>query len=96
MLDPMLQAEQYGFRTNRSASDAIHCIRRAMEYGEKTWNNEILILLDWEKAFVKVSHEAIDISLQRLKTHPKYRRIIKDFYNNPEYYFELEDVRSKN
>ena len=51
MLDPALQPEQYGFRQGRSTSDPIHCIRRAMEYGEQTWNREVILLLDWEKSF---------------------------------------------
>ena len=46
MLGPVLQCEQFGLRRCESTSDAIHCIRRAMEYGEHAWNRDILLLLD--------------------------------------------------
>lgn len=50
-LDKHLQQTQYGFRANRSTADALYLIRRIMEYGEKTTNPLMLVLLDWEKAF---------------------------------------------
>jgi len=35
-IDNYIQPNQYGFRKNKSTADAIHAIRRAMEFGEKT------------------------------------------------------------
>ena len=54
-LDRHLQKTQYGFRNDRSTADAIHLIRRTIEYGESTNNQLHLALLDWEKAFDKVN-----------------------------------------
>ena len=50
---------------DKSTRDAIHCIRRAMEYLEQTGRSEILVLLDWGKAFDKVSHESLHQALAR-------------------------------
>ena len=33
---------------------------------EKTGNKEIMVLLDWEKAFDKVTHEALFSALERI------------------------------
>ena len=53
-LDRHSQKTQYGFRKNGSTADAIHLIRRVIEYGESTNNKSHSLLLDWEKAFDKV------------------------------------------
>jgi len=34
-IDPFIQPNQYGFRKGKSTGDAVHAIRRVMEYGEK-------------------------------------------------------------
>ena len=44
-----------------------------MEYGERTGNKEILVLLDWEKAFDKISHPALHQAPARMNVHAKYR-----------------------
>ena len=51
-----------------------------MEYGERTGNKEILVLLDWDKAFDKITHEALHQALARMNVHIKYRNIIKQLY----------------
>ena len=54
--DLYLQQTQFGFRQRKGTKDALHCIRRAIEYGEKAINPALFVLLDWEKAFDKVTH----------------------------------------
>ena len=49
-----------------------------MEYGERTGRKEILVLLDWEKAFDSVTHEALYKALERIGVDDKFIRIIKD------------------
>ena len=56
-LDPLLQATQFGFRKKRGTADAVHCVRRVAERGEQTTSKINLVLLDWEKAFDKVTHD---------------------------------------
>ena len=53
-LDKHLQKTQFGFRTDKATGDAIHLIRRIIEYGESTTNNLYLVLLDWEKALREI------------------------------------------
>ena len=79
-LDRHLQKTQYGFRANRSTSDALYNIRRIMEYGEKTTNPLMLVLLDWEKAFDKVDRAGMMEALTRMGVHDKIVRIIKTLY----------------
>ena len=54
-LDRHLQTKkkQFGFRKDNSTGDAIHLIRRIIEYGESTRNQLHLLLLDWERHLTK-------------------------------------------
>ncbi len=52
--DRHLQSTQYGFRKDKSTSDAIYLIRRIAEYCIKARNKLALIFLDWEKAFDEI------------------------------------------
>ena len=56
-----LQKTQYGFRKNKGTAEAIHCIRRIIEQAEQTDAKTILLLLDWEVAFDKIRHKALEI-----------------------------------
>ena len=62
-IDQHMHGTQYGFRKAKSTQQAIHLIRRLLEAGESTTskhstNKLILVLLDWEKAFDKLSSTA--------------------------------------
>ena len=58
-LDPYLHATQYGFRKHKGTADAIHIIRKILAKGEIANTKTFLVLLDWEKAFDKITHEAL-------------------------------------
>ena len=47
-----LQKTQYGFRANRSTSQALYIARRLLENGESGLENIVLVLLDWEKRLI--------------------------------------------
>ncbi len=49
---------------NRSTAEAIHLIRRAIDYGEQTTLKAIFVLLDWGKAFDKVDREGMFVALE--------------------------------
>ena len=55
-IDSQLHDTQFGFRKGRSTSEALFCVRRLQDLGEAGLEDIILIFLDWEKAFDKVSH----------------------------------------
>ena len=82
-MEPHLQRMQFGFRQNRGTADAIHCIRRIVDKGESTSTPTILLLLDWEKAFDKVSQLGLMVALERMNVDDKMRRVIGALYRNP-------------
>ena len=93
-LDPHLQATQYGFRKNKSTADAIHLIRRAIEFGESSKNQLHLVLLDWEKALAKVDRNKLIDSLDRIGI-PRQHIIIKDRYGKTEFIVEIDGKKSE-
>ena len=70
-IDPLLHRTQYGFRKARGTQQAIHIIRRLIEAGESTTNRLALILLDWEKAFDKITRFGLFESLHRMNIPPR-------------------------
>jgi len=93
-LDKHLQETQFGFRRKKGTADALHCIRRAIEFGEKTNNPAYFVLLDWEKAFDKVTHEALFNALDRMGTPDKFQNLIKQLYKNTNFRIQHEDTTS--
>ena len=81
---------QFGFRQNRGTADAIHCIRRIVDKGESTRTPTILLLLDWEKAFDKVSQLGLMGALERMNVDDKMRRVIGALYRNPTFKVEID------
>ena len=84
-LDSWLMATQFGFRKHKSTAHAIFMARRLQDISEKSRTASTLILLDWEKAFDKVSQQRMLEVLRRLQVPDKLYRLIKDFYANPEF-----------
>jgi len=95
VLDPYLHPMQFGFRKERSTADALMAIRRLMDKGEATQTPVHLILLDWEKAFDKIYHDALFSSLERKKVHPHLIFLIKQVYHNPEFFVQIEGTESQ-
>ena len=95
IIDKRLQNTHYGFSKNRSTADAIHLIRRAIEYYERAGRNMLTVLLDWERAFDKVTRPGLFSALERLNVPENYINIIKSMYNGPEFRVELEGHTSK-
>ena len=89
-VDRFLQKTQYGFRRVRSTSDAIFLIRRILEHAEATQDRILLLLLDWEKAFDKVRHEALFITLQRMGVPEHLSELVKSLYSKPMFSVTLD------
>ena len=66
VIDPLLLGTQFGFRPNKSTADAIYCVRRLLTQTRCTKDENVLIFLDWEKAFDTVSHEAMHFAMERM------------------------------
>ena len=94
-IDKFIQQTQYGFRKAKSTTDALFLTRRIAEYGEKTTNDVILLLLDWEKAFDKIDREKMHNAMESLGINIKYRNIIKSLYKNTQFKVEIDGVESE-
>ena len=93
-IDPFLQKTQYGFRKEKSTAQAIHIIR-IMDTGIRANIGISVVLLDWEKAFDKVTHKGLHDALERMGIHPKLRNLVKQLYKNPTFKIEFEGGTSQ-
>ena len=66
-----------------------------MEEGESTTNHIIIVLLDWEKAFDKLTREGLFTALERANLPDKMIKVIKAIYENPEFQVEIEGTASE-
>ena len=94
-LDRHLQETQYGFRKDKSTGDAIHLIRRVIEYGESTNNQLHLLLLDWEKAFDKVDRKGLITAMERMGVDDKLISLVKMLYKDTRFKVEIEGESSE-
>eukprot|EP00969_Alexandrium_andersonii_P227661 10054136-Alexandrium_andersonii.AAC.1 len=79
-----LRSTQYGFRPERSTTDAIHIIRRAQELVEEKQHHTLHVLfLDWSKAFDKILPGATAEALRRFGIPAKYVTVIEGLMDNP-------------
>ena len=87
---------QYGFRKGKSTSQAIFVARRLQDIAEKSKSSSTLILLDWEKAFDKVSHDKLMETLHRLMVPPKLISLIGSFFfnENPQFKVQIGSIES--
>ena len=74
--------------------DAMHLIRRVLEFGESTQNYLYLVLLDWEKAFDKVDRNQLLNSMRRMGANQKLIDITKSLYGETVFCVELDGYTS--
>ena len=89
-LDKHLQKTQYGFRKEKSTAQTIHIIRRIIDLTERSGVGASMVLLDWEKAFDKVSHAALFLSMERMNVDQKYINLVKTLYRAPCFKVKIE------
>ena len=94
-MEAHLQKTQFGFRKHRGTAEAIHCVRRIIEQAEQTGSKTILLLLDWEKAFDKISHQALGKTLERMNVPAELATRIMKIYEAPIFKTEIEGIQSK-
>ena len=80
---------------NRSTRQAIHCIRRAAEYGEGTGKQMIMVLLDWEKAFDKVDRQGLFRAIERMNIHEDPIQAVTSLYHNTQFTVESDGNTSE-
>eukprot|EP00959_Pyramimonas_sp_CCMP1952_P018221 385938-Pyramimonas_sp.AAC.1 len=79
-VDPYVQTTQYGFRRRESTMHAVQCVRRFAEMGEAADQQVLMVLLDWEKAFDKVTLESLWNAMDRMNVHPKLIKAVQSIY----------------
>ena len=84
-MDDRLLDTQFGFRAEKSTTDPLHIVRRIQDMFEAKGDEAYILLLDWEKAFDKVSKEGLDDALRRMGVTDHYRQVIGDIYSAPQF-----------
>ena len=69
--------------------------RRLQDIAENSNAKCTLVLLDWEKAFDRVSQDKLMETLFRLKVPQKLRNLIQSFYNDPQFKVCMGDSESR-
>ena len=85
---------QYGFRAEHNTVDAIYVARRLQDLAQRKGERGLFLLLDWEKAFDKLSHEWLFTALRAMKIPNEIMQIIEGLYKNPTFYVEVEGIKS--
>ena len=94
-LDKHLQQTQYGFRKNKSTANAIFLVRRLIDNAERSNKQELhMLLLDWEKAFDKLTHKALFVAMEKMNVDAKLINLVKMIYRCPEFMVEAEGNQS--
>ena len=53
-----------------------------------------MLLLDWEKAFDKLTHKALFVSMEKMNINTKLINLVKMIYKQPEFIVEIEGKQS--
>ena len=84
-IEQELQPTQYAFRKKRSTLQAIHCIRRLMDKAERAGESLGIVLLDWEKAFDKITRSSLLHTLRRYNVHEHLITLVASLYNKTDF-----------
>jgi hypothetical protein len=93
-LEPHIHPHQYGFRKARSTQQAIHLVRRMLEQGESTTSRLLFLLLDWEKAFDKITRPGLFSALRRAGLPSTILSLIQALYAAPEFFVSIDGHKS--
>ena len=76
---------QYGFWKSMGTRDAVHTIRRAQEYVERSGEKTAFMLLDWGKGFETLCHRKLFTAMQRIGVLKELIDATKALYAQPEF-----------
>ena len=82
MLPSIINADQTGYIPNQYIGENIHKVMELMIYCEDTDIPSIFIIIDYEKAFDRLSHECIKTVLSFFNFGPMFQQWILTFYKN--------------
>ena len=90
-MDEVINKNQFGFRKGKSTSQPLF-ILRTQEIQEEAALESHLLLLDWEKAFDKVSQSRMIRAIRRLGVPEKIINMIMAIYLEPKYAITDKDA----
>ena len=82
LVDARLSEEQYGFRSGRGYTDAVHVLRMVVEKSAERGEPIFMAALDVEKAFDRVHHDDLFTSLLRCGVGARMVHTLKGFYSD--------------
>ena len=84
-LEDWITITQYGFRPNRSTSQAVFIARCLLDIAERAGTNMTLILLDWEKVFDTIDQSILLQVLRRLRVRRRMMTCINNLDSDPHF-----------
>ena len=80
---------------NKSTANAIFLIRRIIDTAERSNKQPTrILLLDWEKAFDKLTHKSPFIALENMNVDIQIIDLIKMMYKHQEFMVETNGIKS--
>ena len=90
-----IHKNQAGFMPGRDIRDQVRLARLMVHYAEATEQNGLLIALDQEKAYDKITHDYLLRTLETYNFPESFRKIIQFLYENAETSVMINGVLSK-
>jgi hypothetical protein len=90
----IIHPNQAGFMKGRQIDDHTELIKLIIEWCEAEKEDGLLVFLDQEKAYNKISHEFLDESLQTFGFPEHFRNTIKHLYSNAQTRVMINGVMS--
>ena len=81
-IDPLLRGNQSGFRPGRSTTTQVLALRRIIEGVKKKHLPEVMIFIDFCKAFDSINHQTMFAILDAYDIPPRILNAIKEMYRN--------------
>ena len=91
-MDGVIDKNKFGFRKGKSTSQPLFILRRTQEIQEEAALESHLLLLDWEKAFDKVSQSKMIRAIRRLGEPENIINMIRAIYLAPNCVIAEKDV----
>lgn len=91
----LIHPNQAGFMKGRRIDDHTELIKLMIEWCEVEEENGLLVFLDQEKAYDKITHNFLDETLKKFEFPTAFRSTIKQLYTNAHTVIMINGVKSR-